>query len=302
MSTCQILLSTYNGQKFITDFLDSLVRQSFMDFSILVRDDGSSDETVSIIQGYKRKLKIEILSANRNLGSGKSFFELLKNSSNNARCFMFADQDDVWAPDKTQKAYQTVLNHNEKEALLYFCRCELVDEHLNHIGYSVKPRVLDFQSALVQNSSPGCTMAFNAQAKRLLLQHELPEGLMHDRWCFLLVKTFGFVHYDPESLIKYRQHSANVIGTTRSIRQRTKRFIKNLRLGKRSIGIQEYAYHLQRLHQNRLSDLQKKQIRKILHLRKSMLNRVLFAFAREFRRQTFWDTLILKARVIFNWF
>ena len=99
-----VLLATYNGEKYITEFLDSLDQQSYQDFMLIVRDDGSSDATLSILNSYSYKLSITILNSTQRLGAARNFMKLLVDSGDNFEYYFFADQDDYWHPYKIERA------------------------------------------------------------------------------------------------------------------------------------------------------------------------------------------------------
>ena len=128
-----ILLSTYNGEKFLAEQLDSLLIQTYKDFKLIIRDDCSNDNTLKIISEYKKQYpnKIILVQNNtKNLGSTNSFFELLHHSS--SELIMFCDQDDVWNPDKLEqmvKFYDETVKEKEKPVLIH-SDAEIVDENL----------------------------------------------------------------------------------------------------------------------------------------------------------------------------
>ena len=216
-----ILLSTYNGARYLHALLDSLQKQTYRDFQILARDDGSSDSIVEILESYN----IKILDTKENLGAKKSFGALLDFALQNSdsEYFMFCDQDDVWEKDKIEKTLAKIQKMEIEYGdipLLVHTDLEVVDEKLHMINSSfmnfqkIDPFKNRFRDLLMQNTITGCTLMFN----RKLAQKCLPisDGvIMHDWWIGLIAGQFGKIGYLNESTIKYRQHIDNTIGAKR---------------------------------------------------------------------------------------
>jgi glycosyltransferase involved in cell wall biosynthesis len=215
-----ILLSTYNGQRYIREQLDSIVAQTFSAWRILIRDDGSSDDTVRTIQKHSAYAqgKIHLLESKKeNLGASLSFARLLEHS--NAEYVMFSDQDDVWLPEKIArtigKLREMEERHGRNTPLLVFSDATVVDKELNVVAPSMwsyqnsDPEIVKrLNRLLLMNPANGCTMMFN----RALIRRALPiprEALMHDTWLGLVASAFGKVGYLPEPTLFYRQHDKN---------------------------------------------------------------------------------------------
>ena len=163
-----ILLSTYNGEKYLEEQLDSLLLQSYQDFVVYIRDDGSSDRTVNIINQYVMKDNRFINVGNsENLGCAASFINLLRNAS--ADIYMFCDQDDYWLPNKLQRAVDYFSAIDPLQPTLYHCDLSVVDEKLNIIQNSFlqhqKMSAYDSMrknNLFIQNFVVGCSCAVNA--------------------------------------------------------------------------------------------------------------------------------------------
>lgn len=218
-----ILLSTYNGEKYLQEQLDSLFSQTYNDFVLIVRDDSSSDNSLEILKNYKQKYsqKIILLEENDNKGVIRSFSYLLEYAlkNTNANYFMFCDQDDVWKPKKIEKTLLKMLEleKNKNKPVLIHTDLELVDENLNLIHPSfwkhehIFPEHKSFNRLIMQNNITGCTVMIN----RVLAQKSLPipeNSIMHDWWIALVAAYFGEIDYINESTIKYRQHGSNTLG------------------------------------------------------------------------------------------
>jgi glycosyltransferase involved in cell wall biosynthesis len=228
-----VLLSTYNGDKYLDEYLQSLRRQEWSDITLIVRDDGSSDKTLQILKRYQGipKFNLLILSSNGNLGPAQSYFRLLDEAGDGFDYYAFSDQDDVWLPEKITRAVDKLKPVSRNVPALYCSRLEYVDEDLNHIQWSRIPHRIGYGNAIVENIATGCTLVLNKSARELIL-HRIPRiCLMHDWWCYLLVTCFGQVVFDDHPGIKYRLHRGNTIGAATSftddVRRRVIRFTRS---------------------------------------------------------------------------
>jgi glycosyltransferase involved in cell wall biosynthesis len=211
MPRVAVLMSTYNGERFVGEQLKSILEQLPPNGAVMVRDDGSTDGTLSAIAALG-DTRISVQEGS-NLGFGPSFLSLLGDVSRGVDMVMFADQDDVWLPGKIDRAWQR-LSAAGTEPTLYGSAVTLVDEWLSPIGETIRwGATTSFKSALVQNVVTGCTSALNAPALALLQRAGAhPSVHFHDWWAFLVVSAFGRVVLDPEPTVLYRQHEANQIG------------------------------------------------------------------------------------------
>lgn len=217
----EILLSTYNGEKYIKEQVDSILQQTYMDWHLLIRDDGSTDSTIDIINQYISKYpdKISLLARDKNLGSMRSFEQLL--NSADATYYMFCDQDDVWLPQKIENALSCIKSiETSNTPAVVFSDLQVVDEHLQiiHPSFFQNARInpsylLRKETLAVNNCAAGCTMLFNEEAKKL----SLPFGknaMMHDAWILLSVlANNGAIKQIQFADILYRQHGKNVCGS-----------------------------------------------------------------------------------------
>jgi rhamnosyltransferase len=221
-----ILLSSYNGEKYIREQIDSIIKQD-VDVSLLVRDDGSEDCTSNILMEYKNKGKLNFVLG-KNLGCAKSFWELLR-SCDDADYYGFSDQDDVWDKDKIRLALQMLKNEDQNQPLLYCSRVRVTNENLKTIETkNVDYGQLSFAKSLVRCLAPGCTFVFNKKAKDIASKYS---GYMeiHDWTFFKIVSMFGKVVFDSGQHMSYRQHGNNLIGASddgiRGEIKRVKRFL-----------------------------------------------------------------------------
>ncbi|WP_297095231.1 glycosyltransferase family 2 protein [uncultured Draconibacterium sp.] len=217
----EILLATFNSEKYLPELLESLMEQSYTDWKLLVHDDGSHDRTLSILRDFEKKQdrNIKIYISKQQLGPKQSFEYLLENSS--ADYMMFCDHDDVWLPHKIKESLACIEQLEQKypdKPALVFSDLVVADEQLKTIHSSfwkyskVDPdNVYNCYKLLINNPAPGCTFIMNKQVKKLVLP--FPEqARMHDWWILLKVAESGVIAYTKKPGLLYRQHSTNKIG------------------------------------------------------------------------------------------
>lgn len=206
-----VLMSTYNGEKYLDKQLSSLNKQSFRNFTVYVRDDSSTDLTVDIIKKWKEKLDIIIIPSLGNIGPAKSFMELVyKCGQHDYYCF--CDQDDEWDEDKIEKAVKNL--KNKKGPYLYFCNGRFIDEQGNIIKNStlVDSNNMNFWSEIVCGFFAGCAMAFNFEFMSIIRRGKYRSVPMHDTLFGLTALALGTYTYDKEVHYSRRMHSGNVVG------------------------------------------------------------------------------------------
>lgn len=209
-----ILLSTYNGEKYLAEQIESLLNQKNVNIQIIARDDGSKDETLSILKHYAASNIGFSVYSGGNVGPAKSFLDLLL-KANESDYYAFCDQDDVWDDDKLACAIDHLKVVNISEPSCYFSNLRIVDHQLTfyRLSHSAPLTQKSKYSALTEDMATGCTLVFNAAAKKLV-QTRIPQICsMHDSWIYLVCKFFGTVVYDTSAHISYRQHGSNVVGT-----------------------------------------------------------------------------------------
>lgn len=217
-----ILMSTFNGDRFLVEQIDSILSQDHAEFRLVVRDDGSTDDTVRILNEYaKRDKRIALIrDDHENLGASGSFFKLVQHSD--GELIMLADQDDIWLPEKVSRTFsrmgQLIEKHGKEKPLAVFTDLTVVNEKLAVISDSfwsyqkLDPQISqDWRSLLAQNVVTGCTMMFTEAAKSVILPYALP-AMMHDHWIAAMVAKSGHIAYLPEPTVHYRQHGHNVEG------------------------------------------------------------------------------------------
>ena len=219
MHKVAVLMSTYNGDKYLREQIDSILAQKGVDLTLFIRDDGSSDRTIDIVRQYLAREEKIVFFSGKNVGVGNSFMKLLYNCPDDYDYYAFSDQDDIWELSKLAVAINQL--QKTKKALLYTCNQELIDKNGCSLGYRFPE---DYQvyielEALIQtNKLSGCTYVFTKQLKRMLSaierrpSSELLRNRIHDVWVAAVAALDNGIIYDKKAHIKYRQHENNVVG------------------------------------------------------------------------------------------
>jgi glycosyltransferase involved in cell wall biosynthesis len=234
--TVTILLCTFNGERFLAQQLASLERQTFKNWELIASDDGSSDQTKSILHAFRKSFapgKVNIIDGPRR-GAPANFLFLACGKNLASDYYAFCDQDDVWEADKLARAIGVLEQASLDVPALYGSRTSLIDETGKMTGFSpLFPKTPTFRSALVQSIAGGNTMVFNQKARELLAfcgaDINIPS---HDWWLYQVTSACGgCVRYDDYPSVRYRQHSQNVIGSNMGFAARMRR-LRMLRQGR----------------------------------------------------------------------
>lgn len=252
-------MATYEGEKYIGEQIVSIIGQDYEDWILYIRDDGSADGTIDIIQSYIKQYPNKIvLLDNSSLGNNKgakSNFNYLLQEVPDYSYYMFCDQDDVWKQNKIS----TLIAEMKKffvfaqEPLLVFSDLQIVDEKLQNISYSFAKytqlylkKTNRLEQLLLYNVAPGCSMMFNDSLRQRI--KEIPDNaIMHDWWFMIVAQIAGKILYVPDRLVLYRQHQNNTIGATASTTFSVKNKIKLLYiplLKKRITFYQDYRKNI----------------------------------------------------------
>lgn len=246
-----ILMSTYNGESYLADQIDSIINQSYLDWHLYIRDDGSNDTTCDIIRHYSNKYsKISFVNDGNitNLGVIKSFMNLLENTD--ADFYMFSDQDDVWKQDKVLNTLRFIKQFDYKnKPVCVYTNLQVVNDKLQGNEPLLNHNWQDFLHLLFTNNAYGCTMMLNKQLKELVKFNsiEYSNVFMHDWWLMLIAAAFGEVGYLDKKTILYRQHGDNQVGaSSKTLRSYINRIInpKRDRIAlQRSVGLATEFYN-----------------------------------------------------------
>ena len=293
----QILMSTYNGEKFIRKQLDSIVKQDYK-ISLLIRDDGSRDSTVEIIKEYQQKYDFIKLVEGVNMGVVKSFFELIRISDSDADYYSFADQDDIWFEGKISRAVKKLEKMDEKKPCLYCARQTLIDGDDKILRVKMKEVHIrpGFGNAIVENIATGCTCVINKRLRDLAAAYEPEYTIMHDWWLYMLASNMGEVYFDNKPQMYYRQHGSNTMGSRTNyieeFRERVKRFSANKGKLYRQLAAFNKRY--------KIDGENKKIVNMVLGYRKSLKTRFRCILSRKIYRQRKLDNFIFKVLFLTN--
>ncbi|NSX57055.1 glycosyltransferase family 2 protein [Parasulfitobacter algicola] len=214
----KILMATYNGSRFLEDQLQSFINQSYKNWSLLVSDDGSTDNTLQILNDFKSKYPnhdVEIFQGPKE-GSSQNFLSLLCRIDVHKNFVMLSDQDDIWLPEKIEHIIEIIARFSAQEPVLYGGRTIIVNDKAKPIRYSKRfSHSPSFSNALVQSIAGGNTMAMNSAAVNLVKKAGPDHNVIgHDWWLYLLISgANGKVIYDSKPMVLYRQHGQNSFGS-----------------------------------------------------------------------------------------
>ena len=205
----KVLLSAYNGEQYIEEQVDSILRQSYENIELYIRDDGSKDGTQKVLEKYDRNERVHVISG-ENLGFIKSFCALVRDCGD-ADYFAFADQDDIWLPGKISMAVELLEKEDASIPLLYFSNYDFYDGEMNFKEHAKRP-VLEpsFHNAVVDCMTLGFNSVFNKKARDIMAAHIPEHSCGHDWWMYMLCSGMGKVLYDERVTVKYRRNGNNV--------------------------------------------------------------------------------------------
>ncbi len=289
-----VLMSSYNGEDYIEDQIKSIFDQKGVNVHLYIRDDGSTDSTLQIINDLSSQYDIK-LREGTNIGAKHSFMHLLfflRNEYSKYDYFAFADQDDIWLEDKMFAAISKI--ENKCIPALYCSRVEVVDKNLRKIDNSFNRNLfISFETAIMGRAANGCTVVFNKALYEKVLLHYPLNMRMHDHWLLLVcLSCGGHVYYDERSYIKYRQHENNVVGGNTSVKEYLVKYTRSF-WGKpeRLMQAKELYYSYGKY----MSADIKKTIKKVVKYNSSIKNRMSLAFDNAFRTHTYRDFLFIIA-------
>lgn len=297
-----VLMSTYNGEKYLREQIDSILRQTYSHVELFVRDDGSTDSTKEILESYSEKGLLTWYQG-ENLKAALSFMDLVKKAPD-AEYYAFADQDDYWYEDKIEIAVNKLEEIPENRARLYCSNPKLVDESLNPIPSKMKnfSGKVTFGRTLVQSFSPGCTFVFNAKARKYLAKYNESYILMHDSLLVTIISALGVVYFDETPRISYRQHSSNVIGIEtnflKAYLDKIYRFLFSSDSGNRY----KIACAIEKVYREDLDENELEVLFKITKYKDSLKNRFKLLFQTEIRTTSWIDNIFFRFLVLLGKF
>lgn len=294
MKVC-VLLSTYNGEKFLEEQLESIIAQEGVAVDILVRDDGSNDGTCHILDRWQDDGKLRWYKGG-NLGFALSFIDLVLKAPE-YDYYAFCDQDDVWFSDKLKRAV-CKLEAIEEPIKLY---CSNVEYYKNGQAYGGIHKVVpyfDKYTCLVRNIAPGCSMVFSPALKDLIASAPPRKIIAHDFWIFQLAVLMGKVVYDFEPSMLYRQHENNQIGQKTSRVEIWKRRVKNLCSDANRHDREDQAKELLWCHTAVMSEDCRSIVSKVAEYRSSLAKRFALMIDGQYSMGDITGDIYLKLRVL----
>lgn len=293
MKIC-VLMSTYNGEKYLKEQLESILRQKGVEVDILIRDDGSTDKTLEILYEYSRKYSNIKYYTGKNLKSAWSFMELLY-SCEEYPYYAFADQDDVWKEEKLKQGIEKLKGNIH----LYGGKKIIVDSNLNILSQEDEvPKKLTLGSIMTQCKISGCTMVFDNYLRNKILEYKPQNISMHDSWVLKVAKCIGDIYYDYEPYIYYRQHNNNVVGARKSFFIRLKKYFINFKNRNRNNLLKEMALEIYVGYREYLTEVEKKNIYYLANLDIKYSNRIKILKADFLFKNNEVETWILKLFIL----
>lgn len=301
MRVC-IILSTYNGKKYVCQQLDSIFQSAEdMDIFLYVRDDGSKDDTIQILEEYGKKNNVEIkIDAGENAGSARSFLLAIRNCPK-ADYYAFCDQDDVWLPKKIATAVKQI--GDTEQPILWCSDYQVTDANLNVILPSaLKQPIQDDVRSMFYNNVPGCTMVFNWALMQKMRMIEISEIRMHDIMAMNVALITGEIYFEKNPFVLYRQHGDNVLGYSHK-KIKVRKWIKDkmhLIRCKENYSTAEHARAVLKALGNEMSADQKKEYQLISEMDKSFIKR-LRVLTKPYTKEKFGRTSIsIRCKVLLN--
>lgn len=297
MYNVEVVMSTYNGAKYIDQQIESILKQNGCNVTLLVRDDGSIDNTREILKRYSEKGQLTWYQG-ENLKPSRSFFDLLAKSGD-ADFYAFADQDDYWMTDKLESACNKIGFQNKPA--LYFSQTQLVDKYLSKIETPHIHPLLTQGESLIYACATGCTMVFNKALRDLLITH-LPKAtpMLHDFWTYISAQAIGAkIIFDKEPHILYRQHGDNVVGLGENALEEWKHRIKRILIMHEQERSNNARILIDTLYEKMTPDSLKR-TRLFIDAKSSFRKRIILLFDNSFKSGNLKNWILFKIAVLCN--
>ena len=299
MTRVAVLMSTYNGEKYLREQIETILNQKGdFELKLFVRDDGSKDNTVNILEEYKNKYGIEWYQGN-NYGSAKSFMDLVRRVKG-FDFYAFADQDDFWLENKIVSGITKISSEAPE---LYCGNGMVVDEKLAFSGNNVykKTPSIDFDTVTCAGGLLGCTMIFNEKLAQIVREHNMPEYMiMHDFYIALICLGIGGkIYYDANPYIKYRQHGSNVVGVSRGTFGKIKDRLSSIII-KQKISIQEQANDIVEKYEDVLLPKNTECLKVVSGYKKNLWTRLCLSVSRKTKYVNWNKSITMRLAILFG--
>lgn len=289
----KVLLSAYNGVRYIEEQIESILGQTYKDLELIVRDDGSTDGTIDILRSYEEKGFIQ-LELGKNVGFVASFFWLIEHAGEGDYYF-FSDQDDVWFPNKIEMALEKLKNADDSKPVLYFSNYDFYDGDMRFIAHhESNGNKLSFRNSIVDCAPLGFNSCFNKKAYEITIANMPQYSQGHDWWMYMLCSGLGEVIYDDRATVKYRRHNANVSGEEVSFLQFQIWRFKKLFLNGYFKKIQDQIIEFENLFGNQLSKENQKVLALFTKRGFHPINSIKKVFYPKYFRQKLIDEIFLR--------
>lgn len=297
----QILLSTFNGAAYLREQIESFRSiGEFAAYSVLIRDDGSSDETCSILREYEAQENICVVYG-ENIGLNRSYQWLVEHCDSDCDLYAVSDQDDVWLPEKMKLASASMESFlRTDEPVMYCSRSTVVDSDL-HPLYESAPlqKPAGFFNAMIQNPCPGHTQVWNRPLLACLRKYFSKDAVAYDWWVYLIASAFGKVVCSDACTVLHRQHQTNTVGYEMS---KAKLFLQRMRRVLNGDG-RRVARQLSELlvcTGAKLPDDYRKECEKFLAGQTSPFKRLQYIFTCRVYRQHWSDSVLFRGLYLLN--
>lgn len=284
-------MSTYNGERFLQEQLDSILSQQGVEVCLLVRDDGSSDNTCKILSDYASRYPNIVWKSCENVGFVRSFSSLVRmatTSDIDADYYAFADQDDIWMPNKLETACSVLASKDNSKPNLFTSNSMQIDAKGRELEPFHKGPEPKFRkgNVLVFGTEQGCSMVFNKKAIELYSADE-PSLTWHDRWMYHICYFLGSVTYDHQPLFYYRRHEKNALANHKagSLEGEPSKIVRVYRILFVEPPVTNHVEMAREFYDHfasRLNKDDKKLFRRFIVCRKSIVSKIYMLFSRYF--------------------
>ncbi len=301
MKKIQILLSTYNGEKYLEQQLESYIAlDNFQDVGVIIRDDGSHDGTCEILRRYSEKHGFTVIYGD-NIGLNKSLHELIKHRDREYEYFAFSDQDDFWLPEKLSRAVNMLDGARDGAPTLYAALSYITDDNLEKKGVTLNPtKEISFYNSMVQNVCIGHTQVFDNAMAELLEMHFSESMYLMDYWAYMTASCFGKIVFDSVPTTLYRQHSSNAVGYDSS---KIKTAFRRVKRALTTRDAEAKIRHLEAFKSEFAENLDAQYLEAaddFLNSRKNFFTRLSYIFRTPARRQSLFENIVFRMMYLFG--
>ena len=282
-----VLMSTYNGERYVAEQIFSIMKQTNVKVELLVRDDGSKDSTTDVVEHLSHEYPNIKLHKGQNVGFVDSFNELVRWAASECKAdfYAFVDQDDVWYPNKLKIARERLTLFPKDEPNLFCSNSDIIDGYGQFTGKHFLQHVPRFTKVniLMYPTLQGCSMVFNRKALELYAEH-LPQIAYHDRWMYYICNFMGNVYYEHQPLFGYRIHGHNALGVSnkKGLKTTLERARRMLTSDKTHAGYFDMTKEFYLAYSDVLPEKSNEIIRDYLSYRRDISKKIKLIFSNEF--------------------